>query len=229
MKTVVPAVRRAARRACAGLFLPAALCLLLSLNGCNIFGAFFAKVAGPTPVEAKYKPSKKKPLVVLVENYRNPSSVRLDAERLSRHITDEISRHHIAPVIDPGEVDDLRAKPAFRTMSQSAVGRAVGAGQVLYVNVVSFDVEEALGSGMIKGRAELTVKLVDTATSRTLWPSDTTVGHPMSIETAYQRTGEHANEMTLREQMCRQFADQIGKLFRKYTPDYDAGDAGSIR
>ena len=210
------------------LYLLSSILVVTTVPGCALFGALFYKVHGPTPVPAKYVP-KKEPTLVLVENYRHPASVRLDAERLGRYIVEEFEGREIAPTIDPALLEELRARPDAKTMSQSAIGRALGAKQVLYVDLTSFNVEEALGSEAIKGKAEATLKLVDATTGDTLWPDAVTTGYPVALETPYVRVGEDTNEMRLREQMCRQLANQIGKLFRKWSPEYESTEGGTIR
>lgn len=193
--------------------------LVLALNGCNVAGVVAHKFAGPPPVPAQYQPAKE-PMLVLVENYRNPSASMLDAQRLSLLVGEQLRRHKVAPVIDPGALETVRADPDYAKMTIPAVGRAAGAKQVLYVNVRRFGVEGTVGGEMIKGAAEVTVRVVDAATGNNRWPIDSG-GHPVAVATPWLRREEGATELVLREQMSRSVADAIGKLFRKYSTEYE--------
>jgi hypothetical protein len=204
----------------------------ISLFGCNILGVLAYKTRGPAPVPAEYVPAKE-PMLVLAENYRNPAAVRLDADRMGRHISAELERYHVAPIIAPDALDEVRARPGFATMKLGQVGAAAGAKQVLYVNLIKFNVEPAIGSEMIRGQVEMSVRVVDSASGKTLWPADEPEGKLLSLETPYLRTGAGtgpsgggpgATEAALRDTMCRQMAERTVKLFRKWTPDFDNED-----
>ena len=190
--------------------------------GCTTAGALAHKFVGPPPVPAMYKPARE-PMLVLVEHYRNPSAVVVDAQRLSGVIGEQLRRYDIAPVVDPGKLEAVRADPGYAEMSIPAVGRAAGAKQVLYVNVRRIAVESTVGGETIKGAADLTVRVVDCATGNNRWPIDAG-GHPISVATPWLARGEGANESTLREQMGRSAADAIGKLFRKYSIEHQDAD-----
>ena len=194
-----------------------ALALLFAPAGCTTAGALAHKFVGPPPVQPQYKPAKE-PMLVLVENYRNPSAAMLDAQRLSLLIGEQLHRYNVAPVVDPARLEAVRGDLAYAKMTIPAVGRAAGAKQVLYVNVKRFGVESTVAGEMMKGSTEMTVRVVDAATGDTRWPIDSG-GVPVSLETPWLRQGEGANEASLREQMSRTAADYIVKLFRKYRVD----------
>jgi hypothetical protein len=188
-------------------------------GGCDLAGAVSHKLVGPPPVPAMYKPANE-PMLVLVENYRNPSATMLDAARLSMLIADEFRRHDIAPLVNPQKLEALRTDPGFEKMTIPAVGRNTGAKQVLYVNVRRFGVEGTVGGEMMKGTAEMTVRVVDAATGDNRWPIDA-AGHPVNVSTPWVRLGQGADEVALRDQMSRTAAVAIGKMFRKYSTEFD--------
>ena len=187
--------------------------------GCQWAGALSHKFVGPPPVPALYKPAKE-PMLVLVENYRNPSASMLDAQRLAMLVGQQLRRHDVAPVVDMGKLETVRADPGYSRMTIPAIGRAAGAKQVLYVNVRRFGVEATVGGDMIKGAADVTVRVVDAAPGDNRWPLDA-AGHPVAVATPWLRRGEGADEVALREQMSRTAAVAIGKIFRKYSTEYD--------
>ena len=190
------------------------LLLLFLLSGCSLGGALAHKVVGPPPVPARYAPPKE-PTLVLVENYRNPSAAILDAQRLERRVGDELERHRVVPVVDPNRLETVRATPGFSKMTIPAIGRASGAKQVVYVNVHSFNVDGTVAGEMLKGRAEMSVRIVDATTGESRWPPDA-AGYPVAVETPWVRQGDDVDEAALREQMSQRAADIMVKLFRKH-------------
>lgn len=188
------------------------------LSGCDLAGAVSHKFVGPPPVPAQYQPAKE-PMLVLVENYHNPSASMLEAQRMAMLVGEQLRMHNVAPVVSPSRLETAQADPNYAKMTIPAVGRAAGAKQVLYVNVRRFAVERTVGGEMMKGTADMTVRVVDAATGANRWPIDAG-GTPVSIATPWLRPGAGANDGALREQMSRSAADVIGKLFRKYSTEF---------
>ena len=211
--------RRGGRALFSILYLLSSTFVFASHGGCTVAGVIAGKVAGPPPVKAQYAPPKDKPMLVLVENYRNPAATAVDGQHLALRIEEELRRHGVAPVVGADKLDAVRADPAYAKMTIPAVGRAAGARQVLYVNVAKFSVENTVGGEMLQGRTEMAVRVVDAATGATRWPTDSPTGYPVAVQTPWVRRGEGANESTLRDQMCRRAAYNIVKLFRKHSPE----------
>ena len=196
---------------------------LASLAGCTPMGVLSHKLIGPPPRPAQYVPAKE-PMLVFVEKYRNPSSVMLDADRLARHISAELARHNIAPLVPPDRLEAVRAQSDYAKMTIPAVGRAAGAKQVLYVNVRQYTVEGTVAGDMTKGKGELTVRVVDAKTGANRWPTDSAAGHTVTLETPWLRREEVPTETALRDRMSRQATTYIGKLFRKHSAEEETGD-----
>ena len=213
--------RRAPRRIVRCLVSIAALA---SLAGCTPMGMLTHKLVGPPPRPAQYLPAKER-MLVLVENYRNPSAAMLDAERLARRLSDELAQYNIAPLVAPDRLEAVRGQPDYAKMTIPAVGRAAGAKQVLYVNVRQYTVEGTVAGEMTKGKADMTVRVVDAKTGANRWPTDSSAGHAVTIQTPWLRREEGVNESTLRDQMSRQAATYIVKLFRKHSAEDDVNPA----
>src|ERR1051326_7245512 len=81
------------------------LCSLLA--GCSAIGLAAYKVAGPPEVPAKYVPVKE-PLLVVVENYRQPSGWQADADLLARYVERELETSGVAPVVDSNKLREMR-------------------------------------------------------------------------------------------------------------------------
>ena len=197
------------------------LLLLLLLPGCTWVHALSSKVMGPEPVEAQYIPLPE-PMLVLVENFRAASTTQLDAEMLTRYINTELTEHNIAPVIDFDKLAALRTDPTmnFREMKIDAIGRAVGAKQILYVDLVSTSVAAPIGGEVYVGRAAARVKIVDATTGETRWPSDITEGAPMSYQTPSIPAEKGGDDpMRVRQRLDEALAGRIGRLFYKWSPE----------
>jgi hypothetical protein len=198
--------------------------LACAAGGCNVVGALAYKVSGPPAIPAKYVPAKNEPMLVLVENSRNPSSQRIDADRLAGAIKEELEKHKVAPVIDPDKLTEFRRAQGatYATQAITAVGRQVGAAQVLYIDLIDLSVEPAMGSELLQGRAEARVRVVDVQTGQTKWPQDASQGQPVGAATSYISGTAGGGEPAVRDQLIQALADKIAKLF--YTWKSDTAD-----
>src|SRR4051812_22346752 len=110
--------------------------------GCRSSGALMYKAFGPPPVPAKFVLAKQRTLVV-VENYRNPALSEFDADRIARDVVKDLEKHESAPMVDVDQLARLRETNAdgFRAMTIPALGRALEASQVIYVDLIQSSVE----------------------------------------------------------------------------------------
>ncbi len=202
--------------------------LLCLLAGCSIFGVAAYKMSGEPEVPARYTPPKA-PTLVLIENYRNPDSVALAAEQLTRQITVELRRHDVAPMIDPDALYELRsAHPdQYLKMNISDVGKAFKAKQIIYGDLVQFSVEQTLASDMVKGHAQIRVRVVEVSTGNTLWPTDVSGGESIVLDTPYLHLTDGASEAMVRGKLVSALAEKVGQLFYKWNSDsVDETDSG---
>jgi hypothetical protein len=195
------------------------LLLALTSGGCNVIGYAAQTVAGSDKVDAVYALPKRS-TVVVAEKYSNPSEAVFDDEPLASFVSDELRAHNAAVTLVPPErVYTMRKGSGvekWRAMTIDAVGRAVGAEQVLYVNIKSLSVQVAPGSEMMKGQSDVRVWLVDSASGATVWPADASDGWPVGTQTTMYRREEGATESSVRTDLLRQTADRIAKLFYSY-------------
>ena len=197
----------------------ALLAVLPLLSGCDLLGvasvaAYKMGVGGKVP--AKFTPART-PMLVLVEDYQHQSSVTVQAEQLSRLLANEIQTHDVAPVINPEQLQALKdAKPAeFPTMSVSAVARALGAQQVLYVQLTSSEVEPLSGGDGFTGASSASVKLIDGATGNTIWPTDE-AGYGVSSRAQIDSPHGARDPQDVRRRLNVDLADKISKLFYEW-------------
>ena len=204
--------------------------LLFAAPGCQLIGVLAYKASGGPTIPAQYAPAKT-PTVILVENYTNPAALRLEGDAVARHLAQELKTHKVAPVVEPLAVESHRQSQgaAYRRMPVDAIGRGVGAKQIIYVDLQRFDVTQALASEMLGGTAEARVRVVDDA-GRVLWPTDSAAGYPVLAKVQPQRVpagGDRggAAEFAVRRQLHADLADRIAKLFYNWKADSVDGGA----
>jgi hypothetical protein len=194
---------------------------ILPVSGCSALGVAAYKLHGPAKVPAQYVPAKR-PMLVFVENYQHQSSVNAHADLLGRMLVKELEARKIAPLVSLDKLQELRdAKRAeFATMSMAAIGREVGADQILYVQLHRSDVTPMSGGDSLTGQTAASVKVVDVATGDTLWPSDTAAetGYPVAAATQLG-TDRGTNVQDVRQQLYVQLSHQIARLFYKWQPE----------
>lgn len=205
----------------------AVVAVLLVMTGCNVVGAIAYKLGPPPRTPAKYKP-KQELGVIVVENYRNPSSSDIDSEQLSRLIADQLRENKVVPLVADNAVSHLRDKDpiAFRKMTIPAIGQAVGAKQVIYVDLVRSSIDVAVGQSMVRGSMDATVRVVDVATGQTRWPSEAQQGWPVRVESPFVAVDENATEMSFRRKMHESMALSASHLFYDWLNDFEASDIG---
>jgi hypothetical protein len=193
---------------------------MILAGGCAAAGVAAYKVMGPADVPAKYVPAKE-PMLVLVENYSRPSSAFTDSELLSRFLVSNLKTNNVAPIIDLNTLREFQASHAseLHDLSVAALGRQLGAKQVLYIDVTKNDIEPLLGGETLRGEAAVRVKIVDVATGETRWPLEMSEGYPLSFSTSLGSATRGESEIALKQRMYANLGDRIAKLFYKWKPE----------
>ena len=194
--------------------------LLASGAGCNVAGVIGYAAGGVMKVPPEYKLENRSTLV-LVENYENADLYALPADRLERGVTDDLSEAKVAKLIAPDKVTDLKSTDPsdYHKMDIPALGRAVGARQVLYVNLVQYGVEAPSGGDRFVGKAEVHVKVVDSETGRTLWPPDSSAGRVIKYETKPTEEVDATKLALVEDQLCQTVTQKISRLFLETTQE----------
>jgi hypothetical protein len=202
------------------------LSLLFFSTGCQILGAAASKLSPPPTIKAQYAPEKQ-PTLVLVENYHNPASLQMESEAVARHLTEELRMHNVAPLVDAVQAEELRHEKgvgAYRKMSLDAIGQAVGAKQIIYVDLESFQIDHAAASEFLDGSAEARVRVVDAGTGQPLWPTDSAGGVPVSVTIQPQRVAPGGGgDYAVRQQLHATLADKVAKLFYDWQSESSDG------
>ena len=193
--------------------------LLLGTGGCNLVGAVAGKVVGQPPVPARYVPDATAPLLVIAEDFRNPSMARGDSDRLRVVISGLLAEEKVAPIVEPSRLAMIRdADPLYAKKSVVDVAKAAGARQVLYVDLRSLAVGAQPGSDMLKGIGVASVKLIDVESARAVFPGESE-GLTVNFATPIRRAGDRSTPDTVRNETIVGLARTIARLFHKWQPE----------
>lgn len=194
-----------------------ALCLLAGLGGCNIIGVVSDKLAGDMPVEPVHRPDPTKKMVVIAENYRG-SGDPSDAARLGQIVTDRLAVNNVAPLVSNDRLMEVRDRSpmAYRKMSVVEIARAVGAEQVVYIDVGGVGVGTQLGGDSLKGVASANVKLIDVSTGAVLYPRDMDAGEAVSFESDLHRASSEWTADRVRGETLMGLGIRVARLFHTY-------------
>ncbi|MDB5357784.1 MAG: hypothetical protein JWN24_4237 [Phycisphaerales bacterium] len=195
--------------------------LLAATSGCAPIGALASRTTPAPKIPAEYAPAQET-MVVLVEGYENPGIVGFLGVHMERMIGEQLITHKVAPIINPNLLNDFRTGKSgdeYRAVQIAAIGQALKARQVLYVNVTKFTVDSASNSMMTNGTAEVRVRIVDSATGETRWPRDSSTGQVLQLNMPYMELTNGTTETMLREKMARALSDKVARLFYDFTSD----------
>lgn len=190
------------------------LWLFLLLSGCQVAGLVAYQAAAHATIDPEYTPPKT-PILIVAENYGNPSLCTYEAEQLAQEIGVLFKEHNVAPVVSGDKLRQVRdeAGAAARKMSLQELGEKTGASQVLYLNITDCQWESLAGTRMAKGQINVLVKLVDVASGETKWPDVVSDGKPMSVSSPYAEQKGTGDGLMMQQQLCRQLAKNIALLF----------------
>ena len=201
----------------------------LAGGGCAAVGSVLYVAFGAPEVDAQFVPPKQ-PTLVLVENYQDQDAGSADGDTVARAVGDKLHEHAELDVVDPDKVVPLRTEQAsaFHDMSIPAVARAVGAKQVVYVNLVESETTVDPTGAAVHATATARVRVVDAATGDVLWPKGQPRGSELSAKMEYERS-DSTQGTAMRGEMLAQLSDRIAKLFYKWKPDTEkeSEDAGT--
>lgn len=190
------------------------LLLLTVLAGCQVFG--LAASVLPRTVKQEYAPPKT-PMLVMVENARDPGRFVPEAEHLTACIVDDLEAFEVAPMVDWRGLQKMReTDPDMPKRSISEIGRRMGAQQVLYVDLASVYLGAADGLDL-RGKIEARVRVVDVATGKRMYPI-TAESRQVLVETPMSRDFRDTDAVAVQQELLRATGTTIGRLFHKWDP-----------
>ena len=192
----------------------------LCSTGCNVGGALAYKFFGPTRDPAEYTPPKDQPLVVIVENFRNPADLQQPADELAMMISGKLAGAKVAPIIPTDRLVALRTEQgaAFEKLKIPEIGRALGAKQIVYVNLRQCTFQGVIGADDVKCNVEAVVKVVDVETGVTKYP-DAGDGKVFKNNTDFNRSEGRKTEESIRMAVLDDLSDGITQLFYAHQPE----------
>jgi hypothetical protein len=204
---------------CAAALLAGSLCLAA---GCELAGVAVDRASGGATVKAKYVPVPTDSMLVLVESYGLALDSGIEAEHMTLSLSRLLVDNKIAPVLNGQRLEQLKdADPhEYHDMPIADIGRKLRAKQILYVNISRSEIMRPAGSGQVRGHMEAIVKIVDSLTAETRWPTDST-SEVVQITTNWIPDNANKTESDVRAQMADQMAEDISKLFHDYHPDQE--------
>jgi hypothetical protein len=195
--------------------------------GCELPGVLLHETIGELPVPAEYVP-KKVPTLVLVENFRSPDEMQLDGDQIAHQVADELKKGANLEIVDSDTLVPLREEDPtkFHTMTCQAIGKAVGAKQIIYVDLLESAVVGDITQAAVHASARAQIRVVDVETGNTLWPTNSVHGRELDAKADYDPS-DTSHAMSMRTDMLTQLSSRIAKLFYKWHPDnLEEGNAG---
>lgn len=197
-----------------------------ALGSCNIVGPAAYIIGGQPKVEAQYALSDR-PTVVFVDD---PENILPDRS-LRRLIGDKVSqelmvRELITTTISPADALAVARRDRFgQKMPIDAIGRAVGAEQVVFIDMVSFSLTPDNVTPRPVGACQ--VKVIDVTNRERLFPTADggfrgASGYPVQVamrQISLERYRTTSSRRSIREQLANEIADQITKVFYRHVPD----------
>jgi hypothetical protein len=195
----------------------------LLIGGCNIVGPAAYLIAGPGMIEAEHQLADR-PTVVFIddrENVVNPVSLR-------RAIADKVSqdlmvKRVVRQTISPHDAMAVasRRDRHDNVMPIDAIGRAVGAEQIIFIEMLVFQDSEGYERRPI---AACRVRVIDVENRTRLYPPSDSVDNARLVQVRMREVTEDAYRTRgTRHQISVALADELGdtiaRLFYRHERD----------
>lgn len=202
--------------------------ILLVAAGCNIVGPVAAVVAGPGTIEAEYR-LEDRPTVVFVDDRRNTMNPIALRRVIADRVTEELMRRNlITQMISPTDAMNYAAAhdSARNVIPVDVVGRAVGAEQVIFIEMLGFADQTA--EQRSRGVASFQVRVIDVENRQRLFPTsgngEGNFGSSAPARVMNANTRDISPEMLqsralrsqVREMLANEVGDRVAKLFYKH-------------
>jgi hypothetical protein len=205
------------------LILSGLLMVVLMMSGCNIVGPASYILSGPPTVDAEYQ-LQDRPTVVFIDDRENMVNPVMLRRVIADRVTDDLmSRKLITQAIRPTDAMGVAARRDTRSevMPIDAIGREVGAEQVIYIEMVSFT--DHLDDQTPRGMAVCKVRVIDVENRRRLYPSDEheqpyRLIQVMTREVSPDMYRSRATRIQVYEMLANETGSTVAKLFYKHEP-----------
>ena len=185
--------------------------MTLFLGGCNIAGPL-AYIFSPVPKVEALCELEDRPTVVFVDDREN----RVNPVALRRVIADRLSQELMANDVLTMTISPRDAEVAARQrdshdnmLSIDAIGLAVGAEQVIYIEMLDF--RERTDRYNLKPQARCRIRVIDVTNQEKIFPSVDSgeSAYPVQVQMNAMRP-EQYNSRATRNQIAQALANEIG-------------------
>jgi len=198
----------------------------VSLIGCQIGGFVMSNVLPRPKIPAAFEPPDQPTAVLVDDPHRLLPTVQL-MPIIAGQVGGELEDNEvISEVIPPSLIEDLRAsEPEFARWPIDKIGRRVGARQVIYILIESYEMLETDTSEIYRPTASVRVKVVDVATGDRLFPKSDALGYPVTVQKHYRDA--HDVGVGDRAVMARQLAARVGEDIARLFYEHKQPEVGS--
>lgn len=221
------AVRRPSARG--GVAMCAALLFGALCGGCNYLIPASYLIEGPPKEPARYELPRRK-TVVYVDDRAN----RMTRAALRTAVGEEVGTLLLQQALVP-EVISARDAVAYarrvdtseKQVSIRKIGEAVGAEQVIYIDVDEYRI--SADGATPRPAAIVNVKVIDVGSGARLWPDGTDEGERMIVRTREQSTelyNSSAGRRRVEDALAKQVAEDVSKLFYEHEKRELGGNLG---
>ncbi|MCH7546721.1 MAG: hypothetical protein IID30_10010 [Planctomycetes bacterium] len=201
--------------------IPMLFAMMMLLTGCNIILPFVIILAPDPKVEAAYK-LQDRPTVVFVDDRNgvvSPTTLRrLVADRISQ---DLMLKKVVTRTISPRDAEAVaRQRDSHNKMlAIDAIGRAVGAEQVIYVEIIEF--KDRIDRYTLRPRGVCRVRVLDVTNRVRLFPPPDAAEASQIVEVLMDEMqaelyNSRASRSKIGEALANQLGEMTAKLFYKY-------------
>ncbi len=195
------------------------------LGSCNILAPAAYILGGQDKVQAQFVLSDR-PTVIFVDDPKN----LLPDRNLRRIIGDKVAqdlmvRKLVTTTISSADALAVAGRESYgRKMAIDDIGRAVGAEQVVFVDMQAFSLSPEGITPRPSGACH--VKVIDVTNRERLFPTEeggfpSSSGYPVQVamrEVSLERYRTTSSRRQIREQLANEIADQITKVFYRHVP-----------
>ncbi len=196
-----------------------------AMFSCNILAPAAYIIGGQDKVPAQYALADR-PTVVFVDDPNN----LLPDRSLRRLIGDKIAqelmvRKLVTTTISSADALAVSRRESYgRKMAIDAIGRAVGAEQVVFVDMVAFSLSPEGITPRPSGACQ--IKVIDATNRERLFPTEdgtfrNTSGFPVQVamrEVSLEQYRTSSSRRRIREQLANEIAGQVTKVFYRHVP-----------
>ena len=202
----------------------AALLTVLLSTGCNIAGGVAYIVGGPPKIDAEY-PLADRPTVVFVDDRGNTISTS-NARSIRLEIADVVSRELMVKKVLTETISPRDALSAALArdrhgdlMPMDAIGRDVGAEQIIYVEMLAFT--DRPDGATPRPTAICRVRVLDVTEQRRLYPAPDSQQSARALQSSMGEIDDAllrspSSRLKIHLALAEKTGDQIAKLFYKH-------------